>query len=227
MRPDDKMLHQQLDLILKYRSHCFKADVTPEVIQRLLRMSLLFARDIMTDEIFRQAMGKGEVGQGLHLLAHRVARLEPLLCDDWPDFGFDELKADLFAVAQGDQAQVILPVGTSGKKTNAHRLLKLKIEAHVWYKVLRLLGMKAALRQELVHGSFGVTSSAFTYWRREFKQKHPNEDFDHVVATLGVERVMAARATAVPMHWAVEQTKKSGKKYIREMRLTRLKRSSD
>ena len=71
-------LFDRLKRTLKLRDRCIEAGLAEDV-QCLLKVSLLFVRQMMTEEVFQRAIRGGKEGQGLLLFANRIAQLEPLL----------------------------------------------------------------------------------------------------------------------------------------------------
>lgn len=214
-----EILHLNLDALLKLRASCQQEYASAEAVHQFLRASLLFVRDLMSEEVFRRAMRSGQEGEGLLLLANRFASMEPLLADNWPsDFSFPEMVRELFAIANGDAPRIIKSPPKSGKSLNAHALLELKLEAHVWYKVLDQLGMKAPDRQDVVMGGYGVTKDAFDKWRQEAKEKLGSDYVSRYLVTAVDTRFRQAMSQPDPTSWSKAQARLDGDRYKQELR---------
>jgi hypothetical protein len=216
---DDAGIHQYLDILLNLRRTCQREGSSGEATQALLRLTLSFVREIMTEEVFARAMRSGNEGEGLLLLANRFAQMEPLMGDRWPsDFTFQNITEELFAIANGDAPRVLKARGKQGRFGNAHALLELKLEAHGWYKVMGNMGAKAADRQVIVLDSYGVTHDAFAKWRQEGKAKLTAEYFDNFLATFLETQMFAAGQEPEPLAWAAAQTRLAGQRYKDEVK---------
>ncbi len=215
---NEKILHQHLDRLLKFREHCDRPDASSVTVQRFLRLALLFARDLMTEDVFRRAMGSGEKGGGVSLLAYRLAQLEPLLEDNWPsDFTYLELQEELFAIAHGDAPRILKRSKKSGKALNSHRQLVMKLQAHAYYKVLGHLDLKASKRQSLIIDSYGITLDAFNKWRQEAKGKLGPEYVESFLSASVRANLLSARMHSAPAAWVTEQTRLAGQIYNEEL----------
>ncbi len=215
---DGCVLHQHLDAVLRAREHCLSENPTPGSAQKMLKMSLGFLRILMTDELLDKAMMRGGDGEGLLLFAHRVQILQPLLKNNWPnDFTFEEMIGELYAVAHGDAPRIFQGKGKQGKFRNSHALVTLKLDAHLWCKVLGELGVKATVRQSIFIDHFGVTMEAFQKWRKEAKDKlTPDYVNRYLVSGLGSALSMAAFQKE-PIAWAMEQIAAAGISYQKEL----------
>lgn len=218
----EEYLHDWLTALIKMRRRCQQDQPTPALDQEFLRMALLFVRDLMGEEIFQRAMKKGEPGEGVLLFANRVGLLEPLLNDNWPvDFTFCEMLTDLFAIANGDEPRILKSEGRQGKFRNAHRLVEEKLDAHVWYKVLRELGEKAARVQGIVFPSYGITKDAFDKWRQEAADKLTKDYVQRYLVTAVDAKLFTARLQAEPSIWVTEQVRLAGSRYRVELNQSR------
>lgn len=216
---DDHVAHQHLDSLLRLQKTCARAGASGEAVQALLRQSLLFVRDLMTDEVFDRAMRKGDDGEGLLLLANRVQSLKPLLGSNWPnDFSFDDIINDLFGIANGDVPRVIRSRGEHGLRINAHALLEKKLTAHGWYKLLGKLKMAAPLRQGVLLEDYGVTIDAFNAWRKEARSKLTTDYVDRYLESFVRLQGAMALAEHDPVLWATAQFRLSGAAYKDEMK---------
>jgi len=215
---DETTIHLYLDSILKLRPHCQREDASGETIQEFLRLSLMFVRDIMTDDVFRRAMRTAENGQGLLLLANRVAQLEPLLADEWPeDFTFSDLKEELFAIANGDAPRIIKSEGKQGRFRNAHALLERKLECRGWYKVLGELDVRAAERQALVMECYGISNDAFQKWRQEAKDKLGSDYVERFLHDFVRLNTRTAKLQTDPVAWGKLQCLAGGTSYKQKL----------
>lgn len=176
----------------------------------------------MTEEVYQRAMRTAEDGQGLLLLANRFAQLEPLLADGWPtDFTYADVVKELYGIANGDAPRLLKGEGKQGKSLNAHALLEKKLEAHLWYKVLGKLGMKAPDRQAVLIDSYGITFDAYNKWRKEAKDKLGRDFVDRYLVTAVNSKLMAAHMEADPLGWSVFEMDAAGAAYKRELNLAR------
>jgi hypothetical protein len=212
-------LHQLLDVLLRLRRTYDREGASGDSIQRLLKDCLIFARDIMGEDLFRSAMLQGDDGEGLLLLANRFVILKPLLEDNWPcDFTFSEVVNELFAVANGDEPRILKGKGKQGKFGSAHALLERKLEAHLWYKVMGRLGLKAADRQKIIEDSFAITFLTFNKWRQEAVRKLGSDYVERFFHT-GIEaKLFSATMETSPALWAKDQTRIAGENYKRTLR---------
>ena len=209
----DDPLFDRLKAILKLRNRVIEGS-RAEDVQSLLKVCLVFVRQMMTEEIFHRAMRSGKEGEGLFLFANRIAQLEPILGDNWPsDFSFGELRDDLFYIANGDAPNILKRRKKRGKFVHSHSLLEKKLEAVGWYKVLANFRVPAAERQALITGSYASSWDAFGKWKKEARDKLGT---DYVQRFLfDFERINSASAASHddPASWAKEQCREAGRIY--------------
>lgn len=219
---DEHIIHEHLDAVLKLRGYCQGEDANPESFQRFLQVALGFVRVLMTEDVFRRAMKQGSDGEGLLLFANRVQLLKPLLSDNWPNgFSFDELVDELFGIANGDAPRLLRGHGKQGKFSNAHALVSKKLDAHLWYKVLGALGVKATIRQGLIIEHYAITLDAFLKWRKEAKDKLTADYVErYLVSGLGSSLSLAALQDD-PIAWATTMAKQAGADYRQELTRTK------
>ena len=214
---DEQRLHQFLDVLLPLRRACQRPDASGEVIQRFLADTLSFVRLIMTEDVFRRAMRSADEGEGLLLLANRVAQMEPLLADNWPDdFSFDDVKRELFAIANGDQPSLLSNKGVRGRDWNAHALVEHKLECRAWYMTLGRLGVKAPARQAIVTNDYVVTIAAFDKWQAETKAKLGGDYVNRYLHSSVETKLAQAADQHDGAAWAVDQMREAGSAYRRE-----------
>lgn len=217
----DAGLHKYLDVLLALRRTCEREGFSGEAVQALLAECLRFVVDIMGKDVFRRAMRSGQDGEGLLLLANRFAQMQPLLADNWPgDFAFNDLVQELFAIANGDEPRILKGASKQGKFGSAHALLERKLEAHIWYKVLGHLGLKAALRRDLIEESFATPFDTYNSWRREGRRKLGSDYVERLFVTAVAAKLFAASLEADPILWATGETRAAGGRYRRELKLT-------
>lgn len=215
---DNGVCHQHLETLLKVRAHCDRDDADPQTVIRFLELALQFVRIVMTDATFSRAMKTAQNGEGVLLLANRLQLLRPILHENWPDdFTFDELVEELFGIAGGDAPRILKGQGKQGKFANAHALVSKKLDAHLWYKALGTMGVKAVDRQSLIIESYAVTYDAFLKWRKEAKEKlTPDYVERYLVSALG-STLSTAALQPNPVQWALEQTRQAGADYRHEL----------
>lgn len=176
----------------------------------------------MTEPVYRRAMRAAESGEGLLLLANRFAQMEPLLADGWPDdFAYSEIVQELFSIANGDHPRLLKGSGKQGKSIHAHALLEERIDAHVWYKVLRNFGSNAPEVQSIVFQSYGITSEAYNKWRQEASKKLGADYVRRYLVTAVATYSAEASAHSEPLMWIISMIRKAGDSYK-----TKLKQSA-
>lgn len=217
--PDNAHLHTRLDELLKLRDLCASPLASGLGVQRFLKETLYFARDVMGEDVFRRALRKGIDGDGPLLLANRVAQMAPLIGDNWPDdFAFKAILSELFAVANGDEAKLLKAKRPQGQSRNAHALLEIKLEAHAWYKVLGEYTRSAGSRLDLFCEVYGITADAFQKWRQEARRKLGADYVDrHLVSSVEAKHTSAS-FEAKPAEWVRHQIEKAGMGYKAELR---------
>jgi hypothetical protein len=216
---DEAGAHQWLDILLNLRRTCEREGYTGEAVERLLKECLVFVRqDIMGEEVFRRALPQGPQGEGVLLLAHRFLKMEPLLAEAWPsDFTFQEMVEELFAIANGDEPTILKGKGKQGKSGNAAAQLERKMDAHLWYKVLRRLGVKASECQAIIEDCF-TPMDTFRKWRGEAIKKHGLNYVEWFFLAGLQGKLLEAAMQPDPQDWARRQTKIAGDRYRRMMK---------
>lgn len=218
---NEKALHQYLDVLLALRRTCEREGSTGEAVQALLVACLGFIPDIMGKDVFRRALRSGSEGEGLLLLANRFAQMEPLLAENWPsDFTFGDVVKELMAIANGDDPRILKGKSKQGKFGSAHALLENKLEAHVWYKVLGHLGVKAEARRAIIEDNFATTFDTYNSWRREARRKLGPDYVERFLVTAVEAKLFSSALQAEPTSWAKSQTKIAGDIYKNEMKQT-------
>ena len=183
-------LHAQLDILLKLRKSAENSIGSGGEL-RMLTASLRFVRDLVGPDLFTRAMGYAGPGNGLHLLAHRLDAVGPLLSDNWPeDFSYGELIDEAVSVAGGDAPRIFRQRDRrNGKKPNAFTLTTLRLNALTWGEVLRRRGGRSAEEVDhLIAESYGTTAPALRKWKFECLRK------------LGSELVGKAYTTQAAIH---------------------------
>lgn len=215
---DEETLRQHLENIFLLRRQCLRDEPDPISILNFLEVALGFVRLLMSEGVYRRAMKSAAEGEGPLLFANRVQLLKPLMGGNWPaDFDFDELVNELFAVANGDAPRMLKGQGKQGKFSNAHALAEKKLDAHVWYKVLGRLGLKAAPRQNLISEHYNVADGAFQKWLQELKRKLGADHVDRYLVTAVRGSLSRASMQDDPVEWAIGQTALAGASYRAEL----------
>jgi hypothetical protein len=96
--------------------------------------------------------------------------------------------------------------------------LERKLEAHVWYKVMGRLRLKAAERQKIIEDSFATTFLTYNKWRQEAVKKLGSDYVERFLHTAVEVKLFAAGMEANPAAWAKDQTRAAGDNYKRTLR---------